>query len=193
MNISLPPWGRIATLARGVAGFKAVWLSTVLGAAAGKVWLGPLALLAFRRNAAVVFKEPQDGTVGAGNRPRPGPGHGDRRGVGGMGELRARLAPSGACPCLDSCPVGRVFADEHRRTGLASRQTACWPPFWAPPGRRLRTFTGIALGAGSEAELAFYVAVGLFYAAATPLLVELAGALESGGAAPGTRTEPGAT
>ncbi|MCY3816356.1 MAG: hypothetical protein OXG59_08710, partial [Gammaproteobacteria bacterium] len=53
--------------------------------------------------------------------------------------------------------------------------------------------SGIVLGAGSDAEVAFYVTVGLFYAAATPLLVELGGALEGGGAAPGGRKNPGAT
>ena len=53
-------------------------------------------------------------------------------------------------------------------------------------------YTGITLGAGSAAEFAFYVTVGLFYAAATPLLVELGGALGSGVAAPGGRKKPGA-
>ena len=83
-----PNWPRIAVVARGVVGFKAVWLCTVLGAANGAIWLGP---------------------------------------------------------------------------------------------------------AASGAAVAFYVLVGLFYAAATPLLVELGGALKGGGAAPGGRKIPGAT
>ena len=45
MTLRLPAWRRLVTVVRGVVGFKAVWLCTVLGAAAGNVWLGPMALL----------------------------------------------------------------------------------------------------------------------------------------------------
>ena len=54
-------------------------------------------------------------------------------------------------------------------------------------------YSGIVLGAASGAAVAFYVLVGLFYAVATPLLVELGGALKGGEAAPGGRKLPGAT
>ena len=54
-------------------------------------------------------------------------------------------------------------------------------------------YSGIALRAASGAAVAFYVLVGFFYAGATPLLVELGGALKGGGAAPGGRKIPGAT
>ena len=57
----------------------------------------------------------------------------------------------------------------------------------APSGRPFAYYSGIALGAASGAAVSFYVLVGLFYAAATPLLVELGGALKGGGAAPGGR------
>lgn len=60
-------------------------------------------------------------------------------------------------------------------------------------GAPIAYFSGITLGAGSQAEVAFYLTVGLYYAAATPLLVELGSALEGGGAAPGGRKIPGAT
>ncbi len=39
-------------------------------------------------------------------------------------------------------------------------------------------YSGIVLGAASGAAVAFYVLVGLFYAVATPLLVELGGCFE---------------
>ena len=91
--MNLPSWRRIVTVARGVLGFKAVWLCTVLGAA----------------------------------------------------------------------------------------------------GAPVAYYSGIALGAGTGADVRFYVTVGLFYAAATPLLVELGRALEGGAAAPGGRKIPGAT
>ena len=123
IGVNRPGWRRIAVVIRGVVGFKAVWLCTVLGAANQTVWLGPAALVIF---AAVQL----------------------------------------------------LFSSYRRREVLV---LAC--------GLAM----GIALGAASGAAVAFYVLVGFFYAAATPLLVEMGGALKGGEAAPGGRKLPGAT
>ena len=47
IGVNRPDWRRIAIVARGVVGLKAVWLCTVFGAANEAVWLGPAALVIF--------------------------------------------------------------------------------------------------------------------------------------------------
>ena len=192
MNISLPPWGRIATLARGVAGFKAVWLCTVLGAAAGYMWLGPLALLAFAGMQVFCSRNRRTELLVLASGLAMGL-------VMETAVVRAgwvSYAPGWPHPVLAPAWILALWGAFSLMSidGLAwLRGRRLLAAFLGATGAPFAYFSGIALGAGSEAELAFYVAVGLFYAAATPLLVELAGTLESGGAAPGTRTEPGAT
>ena len=190
--MSFPPWRRIATLVRGVVGFKAVWLCTVLGAAAGNVWLGPLALLAFA-GVQVLFSR---------NRRRELLVLASGLAMGLVMEtvvVRAEwvsyapgwpdsiLAPAWILALWGAFSLMSIdgLAWLRGRRILAAVLGATGAPF--------AYFSGVVLGAGSEAEVAFYVTVGLFYAAATPLLVELGGALESGGAAPGGRKKPGAT
>lgn len=192
MTAGLPQWGRIVALARSVVGFKTVWLCTVLGAAAGNVWLGPLALLAFAA-VQVLFSA---------NRRRE------------LLVLATGLAMGLVMETLVVRAQWVSYAPGWPDTVLAPAWIlALWGAFslmsidglaWLR-GRRLLAavlgatgapfayFSGMVLGAGSEAEVVFYLTVGLFYAAATPLLVELGGALEGGGAAPGGRKNPGAT
>lgn len=192
MTAGLPRWGRLVALARSVVGFKAVWLCTVLGAAAGNVWLGPLALLAFagvqvlfsdyrRRELLVLASGLAMGLVMETVVVRAewvsyAPGWPDRI-----------LAPAWILSLWGAFSLMSIdgLAWLRGRRLLAAVLGAAGAPF--------AYFSGIVLGAGSEAEVAFYVTVGLFYAAATPLLVELGGALKGGGAAPGGRKNPGAT
>lgn len=186
-----PAWRRIAALVRSVVGFKAVWLSTVLGAAAGNVWLGPLVLLAFA-GMQVLFSQ---------NRRRELLVLASGLAMGLVMEtvvVRAQwvsyapgwpdsiLAPAWILALWGAFSLMSIdgLAWLRGRRVLAAVLGATGAPF--------AYLSGIVLGAGSEAEVAFYVTVGLFYAAATPLLVELGGALESGGAAPGGRKKPGA-
>lgn len=192
MTAGLPQWGRIVALARSVVGFKGVWLCTVLGAAAGNVWLGPLALLAFagvqvlfsnyrRRELLVLASGLAMGLVMETIVVRAGwvsyaPGWPD-----------TILAPAWILALWGAFSLMSIdgLAWLRGRRLLAAVLGATGAPF--------AYFSGIVLGAGSEAEVAFYVTVGLFYAAATPLLVELGGSLKGGGAAPGGRKNPGAT
>ena len=192
MSVRLPQWRRLVTLIRGVVGFKAVWLCTVLGAAAGNVWLGPLALLAFagmqvlfsksrRRELLVLASGLAMGLVMETVVVRAGwvsyaPGW-----------PHPFIAPAWILALWGAFSLMSIdgLAWLRGRRVLAAVLGATGAPF--------AYFSGIALGAGSGAEAAFYVTVGLFYAAATPLLVELGGALEGGGAAPGGRKNPGAT
>ena len=192
MTVSFPAWNRIATLVRSVAGFKTVWLCTVLGAAAGNVWLGPLALLAFagiqvlfsrnrRRELLVLASGLAMGLVMETVVVRAewvsyAPGWPD-----------SILAPAWILALWGAFSLMSIdgLAWLRGRRMLAAVLGAAGAPF--------AYFSGIVLGAGSEAGVAFYLTVGLFYAAATPLLVELGGALESGVAAPGGRKNPGAT
>ena len=192
MTVSFPSWRRIATLVRSVVGFKAVWLCTVLGAAAGDVWLGPLALLAFagvqtflsenrRRELLVLASGLAMGLVMETVVVRAewvsyAPGWPD-----------SVLAPAWILALWGAFSLMSIdgLAWLRGRRMLAAVLGATGAPF--------AYFSGIALGAGSEAGVAFYLTVGLFYAAATPLLVDLGGALEGGGAAPGGRKNPGAT
>lgn len=192
MNLRLPEWRRIVTVARGVVGFKAVWLCTVLGAAAGNVWLGPLALLGFagvqvlfsrsrRRELLVLASGLAMGLVMETVVVRAewvsyAPGWPD-----------SILAPAWILALWGAFSLMSI-------DGLAwLRGRRMLAAVLGATGAPIAYFSGIVLGAGSEAEVAFYLTVGLFYAAATPLLVELGGALESGGAAPGGRKSPGAT
>ena len=174
-----------------MAGFKAVWLCTVLGAAAGNVWLGPAALLAFavvqvffsayrRRELLVLASGLAMGLVMETVVVRAewvsyAPGWPDQI-----------LAPAWILALWGAFSLMSIdgLAWLRGRRVLAAVLGAAGAPF--------AYFSGIVLGAGSEAEVAFYVTVGLFYAAATPLLVELGGALKGGGAAPGGRKKPGA-
>lgn len=191
MIARLSRWRHLVTIARSVAGFKSVWLCTVLGAAAGNVWLGPLALLAFA-GVQVVF---------SGNRRRELLVLASGLAMGLVMEtvvVRAEwisyapgwpdqiLAPAWILALWGAFSLMSIdgLAWLRGRRLLAAVLGATGAPF--------AYFSGIVLGAGSEAEVAFYVTVGLFYAAATPLLVELGGALEGGGAAPGGRKKPGA-
>ena len=192
MTVSFPSWCRIATLARSVVGFKAVWLCTVLGAAAGDVWLGPLALLAFagvqtflsenRRRELLVLASglamglAMETVVVRAEWVSYAPGWPD-----------SVIAPAWILALWGAFSLMSIdgLAWLRGRRMLAAVLGATGAPF--------AYFSGIALGAGSEAGVAFYLTVGLFYAAATPLLVELGGALEGGGAAPGGRKKPGAT
>lgn len=192
MIMRLSRWRRLVTLARSVAGFKAVWLCTVLGASAGNVWLGPLALLAFagvqvffsayrRRELLVLASGLAMGLVMETVVVRAQwvsyvPGWPDQI-----------LAPAWILALWGAFSLMSIdgLAWLRGRRILAAVLGATGAPF--------AYFSGIVLGAGSEAEVAFYVTVGLFYAAATPLLVELGGSLKGGGAAPGGRKNPGAT
>ena len=187
----IPQWRRIAVLARSVAGFKVVWLSTVLGAAAGNVWLGPLALLAFA--AMQMFFSPSRGrevrvlatglamglimetVVVRAGWISYAPGWPD-----------SVLAPAWILALWGSFSLMSIdgLAWLRGRRALAAVLGATGGPF--------AYYGGIILGAGSGAELAFYVTVGIFYAAATPLLVELGGSSDGGRAAPGGRKIPGA-
>ena len=191
MIMRLGRWRRLVTVIRGVAGFKAVWLCTVLGAAAGNVWLGPAALLAFaavqvffsadrRRELLVLGSGLAMGLVMETVVVRAewvsyAPGWPDQI-----------LAPAWILALWGAFSLMSIdgLAWLRGRRVLAAVLGATGAPF--------AYFSGIVLGAGSEAEVAFYVTVGLFYAAATPLLVELGGALKGGGAAPGGRKKPGA-
>ncbi len=182
---------RIAALARSVLGFKVVWLSTVLGAANGADWLGLGALLAFaamqtffsrtRRCELLVlaaglalgfvletFVHRAGWIAYAPGWPHPA------------------LAPLWILALWGSFSLMSIdgLAWLRGRPALAAVLGAAGAPF--------AYFGGITLGAGSDASTGFYVAVALFYAVATPLLVELGGALKSGEAAPGGRKNPGA-
>ena len=174
MTLRLPEWRRLVTVVRGVAGFKAVWLCTVLGAAAGNVWLGPLALLAFagmqvllsrnrRRELLVLASGLAMGLVMETVVVRAGwvryaPGWPD-----------SVLAPAWILALWGAFSLMSIdgLAWLRGRRMLAAVLGATGAPF--------AYFSGIALGAGSEAGVAFYLTVSLFYAAATPLLVELGG------------------
>lgn len=191
MTMSFPAWRRIATVARGVVGFKAVWLCTVLGAAAGNIWLGPLALLAFA-GVQVLFSN---------NRRRELLVLASGLAMGLVMEtvvVRAEWV-SYAPGWPDSILAPAWILALWGAFSLMSIDGLAWlrgrrilAAVLGATGAPLAYFSGIVLGAGSEAEVAFYLIVGLFYAAATPLLVELGGALESGRAAPGGRKNPGA-
>ena len=181
---------RAAALLRSVLGFKLVWLSTVLGAANGADWLAFATLLLFaavqvffsarRRCELLVLAAGL--TMGA--------------------VLETAVYKAGWILYAPGWP---------QPAGAPAWILALWGSFslmsvdglaWLR-GRRLLAavlgavgapfayFGGISLGAGSNAAIEFYVAVGLFYAAATPVLVELGGALKSGEAAPGGRKNPG--
>lgn len=192
MITRLVQWRRIVTVVRGVVGFKAVWLCTVLGAAAGNIWLGPLALLAFagmqllfsnnrRKELLVLASGLAMGLVMETIVVRAGwvsyaPGW-----------PHPFIAPAWILSLWGAFSLMSIdgLAWLRGRRALAAVLGAVGAPF--------AYYTGIILGAGSGAEVAFYATVGLFYAAATPLLVELGGALKGGGAAPGGRKKPGAT
>ena len=192
MTATLPPWRRIVALVRGVVGFKAVWLCTVLGAAAGNMWLGPLALLAFagmqvffsnyrRRELLVLASGLAMGLIMETVVVRAG---------------WVSYAPGWPDPVLAPAWILALWGAFSLMSidGLAwLRGRRLLSAGLGAAGAPLAYYTGITLGAGSEAEFAFYVTAGLFYAAATPLLVELGGALKGGGAAPGGRKMPGAT
>ena len=183
---------RIAALARSVLGFKVVWLSTVLGAANGAYWLGLAALLVFavvqirfsrmRRCEVLVL------ATGLG--------------LGFVLETAMHLAgwiayaPGWPHPVLAPLWILALWGSFSLMSvdGLAwLRGRRLLAAVLGAVGAPFAYFGGISLGAGSDASIQFYVAVGLFYAAATPLLVELGGALKSGEAAPGGRKSPGAT
>ena len=192
MIARLPQWRRLLTVVRGVAGFKVVWLSTVLGAASGRVWLGPAALLAFA-GMQLIFSN---------NRKRELLVLASGLAMGLVMEtvvVRAGwvgYAPGWPSPFIAPAWILALWGAFSLMSidGLAwLRGRRLLAAVLGASGGPLAYYTGIALGAGSGAEGAFYVTVGLFYAAATPLLVELGGALEGGGAAPGGRKEPGAT
>ena len=176
MTASFPSWCRIATLVRSVVGFKAVWLCTVLGAAAGDVWLGPLALLAFagvqtflsknRRRELLVLASGlamglvMETVVVRAEWVNYAPGWPD-----------SILAPAWILALWGAFSLMSIdgLAWLRGRRVLAALLGATGAPF--------AYLSGIVLGAGSEAGVAFFVTVGLFYAAATPLLVELGGRL----------------
>ena len=191
MIARLPPWRSMLALARGVLGFKAVWLCAVLGAAAGYVWLGPLALLVFagvqvlfsasrRRELLVLASGLAMGLVMETVVVRAG---WVSYAPGWPGPL---LAPAWILSLWGAFSLMSIdgLAWLRGRRLLAAALGAAGAP--------LAYFSGITLGAGSGAELAFYLTVGLFYGAATPLLVQLGAAVKSGGAAPGGRKSPGA-
>ena len=192
MIARLSRWRHLVTIVRSVVGFKSVWLCTVLGAAAGNVWLGPLALAAFagvqvffsanRRRELLVLASGlamglvMETVVVRADWVSYAPGWPD-----------TVIAPAWILALWGAFSLMSIdgLAWLRGRWLLAAVLGATGAPF--------AYFSGMVLGAGSEAEVAFYFTVGLFYAAATPLLVELGGALEGGGAAPGGRKNPGAT
>lgn len=186
MSGFLPSLGRVAALARGVLGFKAVWLCAVLGAANGAAWLGPLALLAFaglqilcsanRRREALVLAA------------------GLAMGVA-LETVLAKTgwvdyAPGWPAPALAPAWIVALWGGFSLMSidGLAwLRGRRFMAALLGAAGGPFAYYAGISLGAGAGATTAFYVALGLFYAAATPLLVELGKSLEGGEAAPGRR------
>ncbi len=190
--MNLPSWQRIATVARGVLGFKAVWLCTVLGAAGGAVWLGPMALLVFA-GVQMTFSR---------NRRRVLLVLAAGLAMGLVMETVVVTAgwvsyvPGWPYPFLAPAWILALWG----AFSLMSIDGLAWlrgKRFLAlamgAAGAPVAYYSGIALGAGSGADVRFYLTVGLFYAAATPLLVELGGALKGGTAAPGGRKIPGAT
>lgn len=192
MTTIRPRWRRIATVVRGVVGFKAVWLCTVLGAAAGNAWLGPAALAAFA-GMQVLFSE---------NRRRELLVLACGLAMGLIMEtivVRAdwvSYAPGWPDPFIAPVWILALWGAFSLMSidGLAwLRGRRVLAAVLGAVGAPLAYYTGITLGAGSGAGVAFYMTVGLFYAAATPLVVELGGALEGGRAAPGGRKKPGAT
>ena len=186
-----PTWRRIAVVARGVVGFKAVWLCTVLGAANDAVWLGPAALAIFaavqfffssyrRREALVLACGLAMGVVLETVQQKAG---------------WVSYAPGWPHPVLAPAWILALWG----AFALMSIDGLAWlrgkrllAALFGAVGAPFAYYSGIALGAASGAAVAFYVLVGLFYAAATPLLVELGGTLKGGEAAPGGRKKPGA-
>ena len=167
----------IGALARSVLGFKAVWLSTVLGAASGANWLGIAALLAFA--AAQIFfshKRRCELLVLAAGLTMGVAFETFVHKAGWI--LYAPGWPQPAGPPVWILALWGSFS-------LMSIDGLAWlrgrrllAALLGATGAPFAYFGGISLGAGSDAAVAFYVAVGLFYAAATPLLVELSGALK---------------
>ena len=182
----------IAALARSVLGFKVVWLSTVLGAANGADWLGLAALLAFAA-VQLFFSRTRRCELGV---LATGLAMGlvletivHRAGwiAYAPGWPQPLTAPAWILALWGSFSLMSIdgLAWLRGRRLLAAVLGAVGAPF--------AYFGGISLGAGSGASIEFYVSVALFYALATPLLVELAGVLKGGEAAPGGRKSPGAT
>ncbi len=181
-----------APLVRSMLGFKAVWLSTVLGAANGAVWLGLAALLAFaalqislsrtrRCEALVLAAGLALGLVFETAMHRAG---------------WIAYAPGWPAPALAPLWILALWGSFSLMSvdGLAwLRGRRLLATAMGAAGAPCAYLGGISLGAGSDASIGFYVGVGLFYALATPLLVELGGALKGGEVAPGGRKIPGAT
>ena len=172
--------GRIAGLLRSVVGFKVVWLSTVLGAANGAYWLGLAALLAFAV-VQIAFSRARNCELAV-------LGTGLALGLFletivhkagwilyAPGWPHPVIAPAWILALWGSFSLMSIdgLAWLRGRRLLAAALGALGAPF--------AYFGGITLGAGSDATLAFYIAVGVFYAAVTPLLVEMGGALKGKG------------
>ena len=177
-------------LLRSVLGFKVVWMSTVLGAANGADWLGIAALLIFA--AAQIrlsrTRRCEIAVLATG------------LALGFVLETIVHLAgwiayaPGWPHPALAPLWILALWGSFSLMSvdGLAwLRGKRLLAAVLGAAGAPFAYFGGISLGAGSNASIAFYLAVALFYAVATPALVELGGLLKGGEAAPGGRKNPG--
>ena len=170
IGVNRPDWRRIAIVARGVVGLKAVWLCTVFGAANEAVWLGPAALVIFAAVQLLLFVVSPPGGTGACMWPGDGSRPGDPSAKSRMDCLCSRVATSGPCARLNSGVVGRLCPNEHRRPGLAAREApaggfvrrnrrAVCILFGNRPGGRIRRRRGF-LRAGGFVLCGGYAAVG---------------------------------